>query len=90
MADSNLTLATGKSWKSSDWKQYFLKRLSLMEAKRAEVIESIWAQADEQIKAESFYDNDGVLNVNIPLEKTLGEIYMGRTEGKVNFDIVPD
>lgn len=28
--------------------------------------------------------------MNIPLEKTLREIYMGRTEGKVNFDIIPD
>lgn len=28
--------------------------------------------------------------MNIPLEKTLREIYMGRTEGKMNFDIIPD
>ncbi len=53
-------------------------------------MEKIWELCDAQIKSESYYDNDGVLNVNIPLEKTLREIYMGRTEGKVNFDIVPD
>lgn len=53
-------------------------------------MEKIWELCDAQVKSESYYDNDGVLNVNIPLEKTLREIYMGRTEGKVNFDIVPD
>lgn len=53
-------------------------------------MEKVWDLCDAQVKSESYYDNDGVLNVNIPLEKTLREIYMGRTEGKVNFDIVPD
>ena len=45
---------------------------------------------ENQWNAVSFYDNDGVLQVNVPLEKTLIEIYMGRTEGRINFDVIPD
>jgi len=89
MAENKLSLENSKKWTSAIWMQHFKERLEKMRSKRRD-IEMIWDQADEQIKAESFYDNEWVLNVNIPLEKTLREIYMGRTEGKMNFDIIPD
>ena len=50
----------------------------------------IWTNADNQVNAVSFYDNDWSLQVNIPLEKSLKEIYMGRSDWKATFDIVPD
>lgn len=89
MSDHILTLDAAKTWTPEQWKTFVLRRLVNMRTKRWEM-EKIWELCDAQVKSESYYDNDGVLNVNIPLEKTLREIYMGRTEGKVNFDIVPD
>ena len=53
-------------------------------------MDELWDKAEKQVNSISFYDNDGVLQVNIPLEKTLKEVYMGRTDGKIVFDIVPD
>ena len=68
---------------------FFRDRLNKMRAKRAP-FDDKWTKYETQTNAVSFYDNDGVLNVDIPLEKNLKEIYMGRTDGKVPFDIVPD
>ena len=50
----------------------------------------MWDNIEVQNNSVSYEDNDGFLNVNIPLEKTCKEIYMGRTEGKIPFEIVPD
>lgn len=86
---TTLSLKNSREWTKIEWGTHFKQRLNAMRSKRTN-IEQIWIQADEQVKAESFYDNNGMLNVNIPYEKTLGEIYMGRTEGKMNFDIIPD
>lgn len=74
-----ISLENSTTWDNSQWKTFFIRRLQNMRTKR-KTIEQTWALADEQIKAESFYDNMGVLNVNVPHEKVLGEIYMGRTE----------
>jgi hypothetical protein len=84
-----LSIQTYKNWDASDWKRYFNRRLQNMRAKRKD-IEAEWTLADEQVKAESFYDTYGQLNVNVKHEAVLGEIYMGRTEGKINYDILPD
>jgi hypothetical protein len=46
-----------------------------MRAKRAPFDEN-WDDYENNQNAISFYDNNGQLNVNIPLEKTLKEIYM--------------
>jgi len=84
-----ISLENSTTWDDSQWKAFFLRRLQNMRTKR-KTIEQTWALADEQVKAESFYDNYWVLNVNVPHEKVLGEIYMGRTEWKANYDIIPD
>lgn len=86
---TKFSIEASKKWSNDEWKTFFQNRLQDMRSKRKD-IEVIWDRADLQTQAESFYDNDGVLNVNVPLEKTLTEIYSGRTEGKVNFDIMPD
>lgn len=84
-----LTVTASKDWSSQEWHTWFIKRLQSMRTKR-EPFDVAWDLYEKQNKAESFYDNDWVLNVNVPLEKTLKEIYMGRTEWKIPFDIIPD
>ncbi len=78
-----------ENWDEGKWFSFFKDRLVKMRSKRSEM-DKEWDKNELQVSAISFYDNEGVLNVNVPLEKTLKEIYMGRTEGRVNFDIVPD
>ena len=51
---------------------------------------NFWNEAEVNVNSISVYDNYGNLNVQVPLEKTLGEIYMGRTNGKIDFEILPD
>ena len=53
-------------------------------------MDQLWNELEVSSNSVSFYDNQGVLHPNIPLEKNLCEIYMGRTKGKVQFDIIPD
>lgn len=78
-----------EGWGDSEWLTYFQQRLNDMRSKKQPFIQD-WKQYENQNNAISFYDNEGNLNVNIPLEKTLKEIYMGRTEWKIAFDIIPD
>ena len=68
---------------------FFRDRLNKMRAKR-QPYDAKWTNYETQTNAVSFYDNEGTLNVDVPLEKTLKEIYMGRTDGKIPIDIVPD
>lgn len=79
--------AESQNWGKAEWLTYFRDRLVKMRSRRPD---AEYDNYENQTNAVSFYDNDGVLQVNVPLEKTLKEIYMGRTEGRVNFDIVPD
>ena len=88
-ASSSLDIANSDGWDDSQWYKFALDRLVKMRAKRAP-FDKLWDEAETQINSVSFYDNNGELQVNVPLEKTLGEIYMGRTNGKAAFDIVPD
>ena len=75
--------------KQSTWLGFFQDRLWKMEEKRKE-FDDMWDNFDNNVTAVSFYDNEWNLNVNIPLEKTLKEIYMWRTDWKISYDIVPD
>ena len=84
-----LDIVNRKNWTKDQYKQFFRDRLYDMKAKR-EPFESKWSILDNTRTAVSFYDNSGELQVNIPLEKTLIEIYEWRTRGKINYDIKPD
>lgn len=88
-ANYSLDIENSEGWSNEDWKVYCRDRLIKMRAKRAP-FDVQWDQFETQVNSVSFYDNNGMLQVNVPLEKTLGEIYMGRTNGKASFDIVPD
>ena len=89
VAGSNLDIANSADWSDQDWFEFARDRLIKMRAKRAP-FDKMWDESEIQTNSVSFYDNQGVLQVNVPIEKTLGEIYMGRTNGKAAFDIVPD
>lgn len=54
---TTLSLKNSREWTKIEWGTHFKQRLNAMRSKRAN-IEQIWTQADEQVKAESFYDND--------------------------------
>lgn len=76
-------------WDDWMWFSFFRDRLIKMRSKRQPFSDS-WDQYEDQTNAVSFYDNEWNLVANIPLEKELKEYYMGRTEWKINFDIIPD
>lgn len=82
-------IVNSKDWKDAEWLSYFQLRFQDMRAKRTEVEEE-WDAAENQITNISFYNNLWELEVDVPLETNLIEIYMGRTNGKVNYDILPD
>lgn len=88
-ANYALDIENSANWDEGNWFTYVRDRLVKMRAKRAD-FDTKWDEYETQINSISFYDNNGELQVNLPLEKTLGEIYMGRTNGKATFDIVPD
>lgn len=85
----NLNIIDRKKWNNDDWLTFFKERLAKMEQKR-KYQEKIWDEADRSSTAVSFYDDFWELQVIIPLEKTLQEIYAWRTRWKINFDIKPD
>lgn len=82
-------IVNSKDWKDDNWKAFAKTRLTDMRSKRSPYDES-WNRYEKQVKADSFYDNNWELQVNIPLEKQLIETQMWRTEGRVIFDILPD
>ena len=65
-----------ENWDEGKWFSFFNDRLVKMRSKRSEM-DKEWDKNELQVSAISFYDNEGVLNVNVPLEKTLKEIFMG-------------
>lgn len=89
VANYSLDIANAETqdWDNERWLQFVRDRLVKMRSKRPD---ADFDQYENQVNAVSFYDNDGVLNVNVPIEQTLKEIYMGRTEGRLNYDIIPD
>ena len=88
-ASYSLDIVNSEKWEDEDWMNYTRDRLFKMRAKRRS-FDDLWDESETQVNSVSFYDNNWELQVNVPLEKTLGEIYMGRTNGKATFDIVPD
>lgn len=42
---------------------------------------------DGQMEANTYYDENGVLQVNPPMEQSLVELAMGRMAGKVNYNL---
>lgn len=87
--NNKLNIANSESWKDEDYLNFFKQRLNAMKAKKSE-IEKEFTICEKQETATSYYNNFWELQVNIPLEQNLIEIYMWRTNGKINYDIVPD
>ena len=82
-----LDIYNSDKWNESEWKEFFRDRLQKMKTVRPD---QMFNKYDDNVTALSYYDNEWMLQVNIPLEKTLGEIYMWKTKGKVKYDILPD
>lgn len=87
-APINNVVNEGK-WDRSQHLKYFQERLEAMRSKKSE-FETKFKENEKQESSGSFYDNLWNLVVVPPLEQNLTEIYMGRTNGKVNYNIVPD
>jgi beta-glucanase (GH16 family) len=66
----------------------FTDRLADMDSARKE-IEADWDVCDGQMEANTFYDENGTLQVNVPLEQDLVETACGRFSGKLNFKLEP-
>lgn len=76
-------------WTPAQHLSYFQERLSSMKAKRSE-FEDGFKTAEAQETAVPVYDNYGELIMVVPLEQIMTEIYLGRTNGKIVYDIIPD
>jgi len=82
-------IVNSKDWSEAKWLDYFQDRLNFMRSKKSTITKE-FDKYEKQTTAISYYDNQWELNVNVPLEENLIEIYMGRTNGKVDFAIEPD
>jgi hypothetical protein len=79
------------SMRDSDLATFLDDRFSRMDSASIREEQKIdWARADRQWTALSGYDEFNNLQINIPLEKNLEDVYEGRNSGKLNFDIQPD
>ena len=78
-----------KDWWELEWLSYFQQRLSEMKSKK-EPFDRLFTEFELQETAISYYDNQWGLQVQVPLEQNLTEIYMWRTNGKLVYDIIPD
>lgn len=90
IATYSLDILNSEDWDNSQWNAFVRDRLVKMRTKREWMMRNFWNEAEVNVNSISVYDNYGNLNVQVPLEKTLGEIYMGRTNGKIDFEILPD
>ena len=66
----------------------FSDRLSKMDSGRTQ-FEEDWDVCDGQMQANTYYDEQGRLNVNVPVEQSLVELACGRFAGKLNFKLEP-
>jgi len=82
-------IINAKGWEEYQWLSYFQQRFSDMKSKKSE-FDTLFTQYELQETAISYYDNQWWLQVQVPLEQNLTEIYMWRTNGKVVYDIIPD
>ena len=76
-------------WDELQWLSYFQDRLSAMRSKK-EPFDKLFTQYEQQETLVSNFDNQNWLNVVVPLEQNLLEIYLWRTNWKVVYDIIPD
>lgn len=86
---NKLNIANSDSWGDAEYLTFFKQRLSDMRAKKAE-IDKEFELCEKQETALSYYNNFWELQVNVPLEQNLIEIYMGRTNWRITYEIVPD
>lgn len=82
-------IINSKDWKEQEWLTYFQERFSDMRAKK-EPFNALFTEYELQETAISYYDNQWSLQVQVPLEQNLTEIYMWRTNWKLVYDIIPD
>lgn len=80
--------APTKEEKQQEVLDIFTKRFSDMDGARKQY-ESNWDICDGQMEANTFYDENGTLQVNVPLEQDLVETACGRFSGKLNFKLEP-
>ena len=86
---SKLNIANSDSWWDSQYLAFFKQRLNDMRIKKSS-IDKEFELCEKQETALSHYNNFWELQVNVPLEQNLIEIYMGRTNWKIIYEIVPD
>lgn len=84
-----LDIVNRRDWDDAKRLSFFRERLYDMKAKRTDY-NAKWDNIDNSVTWVSFYNNDWELEVIIPLEKTLIEIYEWRTKGLINYDIKAD
>lgn len=82
-------IVNSKDWGNDKWLTFFQTRLQQMRSKK-EDFNILFDDYESQMNAISYYDNLWELQVNVPLEQNLTEIYMWRTAWKVLYDIIPD
>jgi len=89
MSANNLDIVNNKKWDNTMWLTFFNERLSKMRGARKEA-EGEWEKIDNSYTLVSSYNNFWEIEVVIPLDKVLIEIYEGRTKGLINYDIKAD
>ena len=89
MIGSNLDIANRDKWDESQYLSFYKQRFWDMEAGRKSA-EATWDVVDESMNLISYYNNIGELEVIIPLDKVLIEIYEGRTKGIINYNVKND
>ena len=67
---------------------HFQQRFADMDSAR-KMYETKWDTCDGQMEANTFYDDNGTLQVNVPMEQDLVETACGRFSGKLNFKLEP-
>lgn len=82
-------IINAKGWEEYQWLTYFQQRFADMKSKKTE-FDALFTQYELQEIAVSYWDKQLWLQVQVPLEQNLTEIYMWRTNGKVVYDIIPD
>lgn len=82
-------IVNSDDWGDAEYLAYFQDRLSDMRAKK-QPFETDFKTYESQFNALTYYDNDWMLQVNQPLEANIIEMYMWRTNWKINYDIIAD
>ena len=89
MQGSTLDIANKKEWWKAQYLSFFQQRLGDMRSWR-QVAENTWDVVDESMNLVSYYNNIWELEVVIPLDQVLIEIYEWRTKWFINYNIKND